>query len=175
MAEVWHNYPTGKTLYSCAFQRNGDVFLSDGESTEEWGTGGRTADNYDKPMVEEGDSGHYIGTLDASIAAGVYRITIYDQAGVNPADADLAIAQGEIHWDGVNEMDLSTVDTAVDAIKTDTAAILIDTDTMEADLKTYIDDNIVGADSDTLEDLSDQLDGLTGYPYKSTAEFGPGE
>ena len=47
-----------------------------------------------------------------------------------------------------------------DAVKADTAAILLDTDTMEADLKTYMLSDIIGADADTLETLSDQLDVL---------------
>ena len=52
------------------------------------------------------------------------------------------------------------VDIAADiiALKADTAAILIDTDTMEADLKAYLLSDVIGADSDTLETLSDQLD-----------------
>jgi len=46
----------------------------------------------------------------------------------------------------------------------DTTAILADTDTMEADLKTYLDgieDNIRGADDDDLKDISDEIAGIT--------------
>jgi len=49
---------------------------------------------------------------------------------------------------------------AINNIETDAAAILGDTDTMEADLKSYILTDVIGADSDTLETLSDQLDVL---------------
>ena len=36
-------------------------------------------------------------------------------------------------------------------------------------------DTLIGADGDTLESLSDQLDGLTGASYKQTNVYGPGE
>jgi len=51
-------------------------------------------------------SGHYVGQFDASdnIPAGVYRIAIYQQIGANPADSDPAIAQGELYWDGDQEI-----------------------------------------------------------------------
>jgi len=48
--EVAHNTITGNTLYFCRWTSDGDVFLSDGSSSEEWGTGGRDADDYDVAM-----------------------------------------------------------------------------------------------------------------------------
>ncbi len=36
-------------------------------------------------------------------------------------------------------------------------------------------DTLIGADSDTLESLSDQLDGLIGSSFKHTLKFGHGE
>ena len=58
--------------------------------------------------------------------------------------------------------DLRVIDTNVDTI-------LDDTDTMEADLKSYMLTDIIGADSDTLESLSDQLD-TVGTGSGATAE-----
>ena len=100
--EIAHDYISGATLYACRFQLNGDVFLSNGASDEVWGTGGRDADDYDIAMPESGSSGHYVGDFDASgnIAAGFYRVTVYVQAGANPADSDVAVARGEGEWDG---------------------------------------------------------------------------
>ena len=92
---------------------------------------------------------------------GAYRIVIAVRAGANAAVGDKRIAQGEIHWDGSAEVGITTIDALIDTVKADTAAILVDTDTIEADLKTYIDDEIIGADGDTLEDLSDQMDVLS--------------
>ena len=36
-------------------------------------------------------------------------------------------------------------------------------------------DTLIGADSDTLKSLSDQLDGLTSSNFKNTNQYGPGE
>jgi len=107
--EIHHNYTSGSTLYFCTFQQDGDVFLSDGASDETWGTGGRTAADYDMAMTEGGSSGHYVGTFDTSIALGSYHIVVYLQAGGSPANADLALGQGEIYWDGTAEVTINTI------------------------------------------------------------------
>ncbi len=148
--EIWHNITTGETLYFCAFQLDGNVFLSGGASDEVWGTGGRDADDYDETMTEDGAGGHYVGTFDTSIAAGVYRITVFLQAGANPQDSDRAIAQGEIYWDGTAELNPFT-------------------------LNTQIEDDVIGADGDSHEDLSDQMDGLASSSFKNTNVYPPGE
>ena len=140
--EIHHNHPTGATLYFCAFQLDGNVFLSGGASDEVWGTGGRDADDYDETMTEDGTGGHYVGTFDTSIAAGVYHVTVFLQDGGSPADADRPLGQGVMYWDGSAEQNIST---------------------------------IIGADGDTLETISDQLDGLTGSSFKQTNVYGPGE
>ncbi len=106
--EVWHNYTTGKTLYFCTFEVDGDVQLTGGATNETWGTGGRDADSYDMPMTEDGVGGHYVGSFDTSISEGTYRVAVYLQAGANPADTDFAIAEGEIYWNGANEITLFT-------------------------------------------------------------------
>ncbi len=110
MSEVFHNFTTGNTLYSTRFQLDGDVFLSNGASDETWGTGGRDADDYDVTMTEDGVSGHFVGDFDTSgnIAEGVYRVTVFLQAGANPADTDFPLAQGEIYWDGASEINTFT-------------------------------------------------------------------
>lgn len=115
--EITHNAVTGLTLYACRFQQNGDVFITDGSSDEVWGTAGHTADTYDVAMTEEDSCGHYKADFDASanIAAGVYQVVVYLQAGVNPADSDVPLAQGEICWDGSSEINLSTLTTFITA------------------------------------------------------------
>lgn len=138
--EVHHNYITGSTLYFCAFQPNGDVFLTGGASDEVWGTDGRDADDYDEAMSENAPDGHFVGTFTVAVA-GVYQVTVYLQAGANPADADLAIAQGEIYWDGSAEINIFTLDTS-------------------------INEDVIGDDGDTLESLSDQMDVLSSQSSK---------
>ncbi len=109
--ELAHDTITGKTLYSCRWQLGGNVFLSDGASDEVWGTGGRTAADYDVAMSENAPDGHYTGDFDTSsnIAAGVYKAAVFLQAGGSPADSDLAVARGEISWSGSSEITLGTL------------------------------------------------------------------
>ena len=134
--EVYHNWETGATLYFCAFQLDGNVFLSGGASDEVWGAGGNDADNYDETMTEDGAGGHYVGTFDTSIATGVYRVTVFLQDGVSPDDTDIPIGQGEIYWSGTAEFNPFT-------------------------LNTQIEDDVIGGDGDTFETLSDQMDVLS--------------
>ncbi len=109
--EVAHNTNTGETLYSCKWDLDGDVFLSDGSSSEEWGTDGRDADDYDVAMAENAPDGHYVGDFDpdGNIAIGTYKVTVFVQAGASPDDSDRAIAQGEISWSGSSEITVGTL------------------------------------------------------------------
>jgi len=136
--EIYHNYLTNKTLYAIVFATSGQVYLTDATGPEVWGAGGHDADDYDITMTETnvGNSQHYIGNFNASFAAGVYRVTIYEQAGANPADGDKLLAHGIMYWDGTAELNPYT-------------------------LNTQIEDDIIGADGDTLEDLSNQIDILS--------------
>ncbi len=136
--EIWANSKTGDTLYSTRFQLDGDVFLTSGASDETWGTGGRDADDYDVTVTEDGTGGHFTGDFDTSgnIAAGVYRVTVFLQVGGSPADTDTGIYDGEIYWDGTAEFNPFT-------------------------LNTQIEDDVIGADGDSLETLSDQMDVLS--------------
>lgn len=133
--EIVRNYATGNILYSCAFQPDRNVFLTGGASDEVWGTGGRDADDYDEAMAENAPDGHYVGTFTPTVE-GTYQVTVYLQAGGSPADSDLAIGEGEIYWDGTAEITTFTLDIS-------------------------INDDIIGEDGDTLESLSDQMDGMS--------------
>ncbi len=107
--EFWHNFTTGLTLYAITAAVNGQVYLTAGTGPETYGTGGRDADDYDVDMTETAaGSRHYLGTFNVT-AEGTYRITVYEQAGANPADSDSAVAQGEFYWDGSNEITLPTI------------------------------------------------------------------
>ena len=116
MNEIFANYTTGSTLYFCTFQLDGNVFLSNGESDEVWGTVGRDADDYDMTMTEDGVGGHFVGDFDASIALGVYRVAVFLQDGANPADTDFAISQGVMYWDGSAEENIATIGDQLDGL-----------------------------------------------------------
>ncbi len=102
--EVHHNHETGKTLYFCAFQPDGNVFLTGGASDEAWGTGGRDADDYDEAMTEDGSGGHYVGTFAVSVS-GTYYVAVFLRDGGSPDDTDRPLAQGTIYWSGTSEID----------------------------------------------------------------------
>ncbi|HEG43245.1 MAG TPA: hypothetical protein ENH94_04260 [Phycisphaerales bacterium] len=110
--EIHIDYETGATVYAARFQPNGDVFITSGLSDEIWATVG----NYDVTMTENGTGGHFVGNFDtsANIGDGSYKITVYEQLGGSPADADRAIYVGSIKWkDGAEDRDASASDSAV--------------------------------------------------------------
>lgn len=125
--EIYHNYLTGKTLYVCRFRRDGEVFLANASASEVWGTAGRDADDYDVVMTETntGNSMHYLADFDASenINEGTYRISIYEQATGIPLDSDVAIAQGEIVWTGVEEDNSEFISSEIIFIREDLAIL----------------------------------------------------
>jgi hypothetical protein len=100
---------TGLTLYAVRYNSAGEVGLTDGSSFEDWGTGGRDADDYDVAMLEVGSNGYYVGSFDGSAnisISGLYTIRVFIQGGSNPIDTDTSIGEGEIPWDGTEEISL---------------------------------------------------------------------
>jgi hypothetical protein len=97
--EIHINYASGNTLYATIRNAAGDVWYVAGQVFEAWGTGGRTADNYDLNLTDKSGS-RYVGSFDTNIPAGRYSIQIFLQAGANPADGDTFIAGNEIVWSG---------------------------------------------------------------------------
>ena len=150
--EIWHNFEEGNTLYAFIHRKTDDKIYdvaAGGDNFVTWEGDGSVGD-YDLPMADH-DGNYYSVDFPSGIAAGVYRVTVFLQAAGAPhADNDGALAQGEIAWDGTAEIDISAINTK-------------------------IDDDIIGTDGDTLESLSDQLDGLTSSSYKKTNIYGPGE
>jgi hypothetical protein len=116
---VYFNYISGRTLYFARFTEDWDVYHTDGATSELWGTGGRTAADYDVSMGQLGigppDARAYVGEFDADgniTDVGTYHIVAYDQLGANPADTDPPIAQGEFYWDGSSEITLGELEAA---------------------------------------------------------------
>jgi hypothetical protein len=97
--EIHVNYASGNTLYAVVRNTAGDVWYVAGQVFEAWGTGSRTADDYDISLTDKSGS-RYVGSFDMNIPAGRYSIQVFLQAGVNPADGDTFIAGEEIVWSG---------------------------------------------------------------------------
>ncbi len=155
--EIWNSFEEGNTLYALIWRKSDDKVYDvvAGSNTFEVYVEANI-DNYDTVLTNQGDgvggfSNYYTADFPSDITAGVYRVQIYQQVGGSiSADDDIEIAQGEIYWDGTAEIDIFTLDTT-------------------------IEDDVIGADGDTLESLSDQLDGLISSSFKKTNVYGPGE
>jgi len=59
--------------------------------------------NYDLPLTEEGNSGHYTADFPSAIVtAGTYQYVVHRQAGASPAEGDTIVNTGSIDWTGTN-------------------------------------------------------------------------
>ena len=101
--EIHVNYASGNTLYAVVRDTTGDVWHVAGLTFEVWGTGGRTADDYDLSLTDKSGS-RYVGNFDSNIQAGRYSVQVFLQAGANPADGDTLVASEEILWSGTGKV-----------------------------------------------------------------------
>ena len=101
--EIHGNYATGNTLYAVVRNSVGDVWYVAGQSFEVWGTGSRTADDYDISLTDKGGS-KYVGDFDSNISRGRYSVQTFLQAGANPADGDTLLSSDEIVWSGTGKV-----------------------------------------------------------------------
>lgn len=111
--ELWTFYLTNKIVYAAVFRdSDGLVYYIVGDVFEVWGTSGRDADDYDITMAETtvNASMHYFGNFPTAITdADKFRIGYFERLTGTPVDSDIAIAQGELHWDGEREITLSEI------------------------------------------------------------------
>ena len=138
--EIRATYNTGATLYVLMFNAAGQVWRNNAPQQFLAYVAGAIG-VYDIPLSEIAtDTGEYRADwpIHANMVEGIYSVVLFDQAGGGPVAADDArIGDTRVMvWDGGS--DEITVPVAIDLIT----------------------DTIIGADSDTLETLSDQLDVL---------------
>jgi len=148
--EIWHSADESKTLYGLIWQKTDDKVWNNTDSQFDTYTDADIL-KYDIPLTNQVDSDYHSADFPSAIGAGVYRVQVMEQVGGSiDADADVVVAQGEIYWDSTAEIDIFTLDTT-------------------------INDDVIGTDGDTLESLSDQLDGLTSSAFKNTNVYPQGE
>jgi hypothetical protein len=150
--EIWHSYDETKTLYALIWRQTDDKVYDAVAAANTFDTYTDTdIDDYDIPLTNHADSDYHSVDFPSDITVGVYRVQVFDQVGgsIN-ADDDIVVAQGEIYWDGSAELNMSSLDTK-------------------------IDDEVIGADGDTHEDLSDQLDALSAEESKVLNVYREGE
>jgi len=101
--EIHINYSSGSTLYAVIRNGTGQVWYPGGQVFETWGTGGRTANDYDISLTDKGGS-RYVGDFDGNIPLGRYSVQVFLQAGANPADSDNLAGGDEIVWTGAGKV-----------------------------------------------------------------------
>ncbi len=110
--EIYHGFESGSLLDAYVFKKADDKVFDQsdgGDAFEVWADG--SVLNYDIPMTDQGD-GFY--TVDFPVvitdtAQQAYRVIIKVRDGANAAVGDIKLAQGEIHWNGVSEIDIGTI------------------------------------------------------------------
>lgn len=113
--EIWHSYDEAYNLYALVWRQTDNTVYDF--------IGGTFAtytdvdiDRYDIPLVNQADSDFHVTDF-PTVAAGIYRVQIFHKIGVGiDADADVVVCEGEVYWAGTAEMDISTLDTLLDAI-----------------------------------------------------------
>ena len=101
--EIHIDHASGNTLYAVVRNGVGEVWHAAGQVFETWGTGSRTANDYDTNLIDKSGS-RYVGNLDANIPAGRYSVQVFLQAGANPADGDNLVGSDQIIWSGTGRV-----------------------------------------------------------------------
>ena len=110
-SEIRQFFATGYTLYAVIRNISGQVWYITGEVFEAWGTGGRTAADYDIALTEY--HGSYIGDFDTNIDAGRYDVQVFRQAAGAPADTDPMVGVTQISWSGSAAVGVGEVGAAI--------------------------------------------------------------
>lgn len=103
--EIWHSFEEGTTLYAIIWRKTDDLVWNNTDSQFDTYTDA-DIDKYDVVLANQVDSDYYSVDFPAAITdSEVYRVQIFKQVGGGiDADADIAVAQGEINWDGTTEI-----------------------------------------------------------------------
>jgi len=137
------------TCFAVIREVDGDVWYVTGEVFEAWGTGARTAADYDISLTDK-TGGMFVGDFDGNISTGYYYIVTHQQEGGSPADTDPAVWQEYGYWSGsawisgpsasdidsipaqiaaLNDPNVEDIRREIDANSTKLATILQDTST----------------------------------------------
>ena len=154
--------PGATACFSVVREIDGDVWYVVGQVFEAWGTGARTAADYDIALVDKsGDM--FVGTMDTNIGAGYYHILTHQQAGANPADTDPAIWQEYGYWSGTvwQPYTLKTIEDLITDVNANIEGYIGDVPTTE-EIRIEMDSNSVDFNTiiaDTNELQTDWADG----------------
>lgn len=88
---------TGETVYAVVRDSAGQVWNTAASEFEVFNAG--NWDDYDIPVLEQGDTGYYVGDF-PSAEEGLYLLEVRKRAGVSPATSDNIVGAGSLSWDG---------------------------------------------------------------------------
>ena len=104
--EIYHSFDEADTLYALIWRKSDDKVWNNTDSQFDTYTDA-DIDKYDIPLANQVDSDYHSVDFPAAIALGTYRVQVMHQVGGGiDADADIAVAQGEIFWDGAAEINV---------------------------------------------------------------------
>ncbi len=110
--EIYHSYDEGNTLYALIWRKADDLVWNNTDSQFDTYTD-TDIDKYDVVLANQVDSDYYSVDFPSAITSTTqqaYRVQImYQVTGGIHADNDIPIAQGEIFWNGVSEVDVGTI------------------------------------------------------------------
>jgi len=101
--EIHIDYPSGNTVYAVIRDSAGQVWNPAAEVFEDWGTEGRSADDYALGLTDK-DGSRYVGSFDSDVPVGRYSIQAFLQAGAAPEDGDTLVGANSIIWRGSGEL-----------------------------------------------------------------------
>lgn len=87
---------SGVTLY--ALIRDADGAVWNGSSFVSYVTA--NLGTYDLPMTEQGTASRFYSVAVPALAAGLYQVQVFQQAGGSPAESDAVVGTGAAEWDG---------------------------------------------------------------------------
>jgi hypothetical protein len=94
--EIQVAHLTGKNVY--ALVRNATAAVWNGTSFVTYATANLST--YALSLTEQGTASGYYAVSFPAVAAGIYNVAAFERAGGSPAEGDLLIATGDLHWDG---------------------------------------------------------------------------
>lgn len=92
--EIRADFTSGNTLFATVRQPDGDVWYIAGAVFEAWGTGARTAADYDIAMTDKSGD-RYVADFPSAIPAGIYDVQIFLDDTV-----DAVLGSQQFEWSG---------------------------------------------------------------------------
>lgn len=114
--ELQTDWTTGTTVYFQVRNSVGQIWNTSGTPAFENYVTANIA-NYAITATEQGSaSGFFVGTMPATITAGIYSIEAKQRIGVSVAESDPTVGTGNISWSGTVSIGLNAVQLAADQV-----------------------------------------------------------